>query len=481
MRKREIAVLLTATVLLAGCSGYYEAGSGQEHMETAVSVPEQSQPPQIDGAVGPDGGVPSSDAVVIESLQLPDTPEDTSMNPEIFIATDIHYLAKELTDFGEAFGQMAESGDGKVVPYVWEIVDTFLDVVVERKPQALILSGDLSLEGEYLSHQALARKLARAEKAGVEVVVIPGNHDINNPTAASFAGETVMPAETTSPEQFAKIYGDFGYDEAISRDPASLSYIYELPDGTWLLMLDSCQYEKNDLVGGMIRPETYDWIEQWLEEAWHSGHSVIAVAHHNLLDESRIYESDCTIEHGEQLEQILDDWGVSLFLSGHLHVQHYRKSQFFDLNEIVTGCISMAPCQYGVLKYFSADLYDYHTEKLDVTSWAERHGNPDANLSDFDNYADEYLRTVFYNQAFEAVGNMEDVMEDERDAMAECYAYLNVYAVAGRAVEIREDVLNSWGYLSWKERSRTDIMAMYLEEILEDAVCDYNVFSLSGG
>ncbi len=474
MRKQTIAVLLAAAVLLGGCSGYYETGPAQATEESAQAAPGQTHAPEIGDSVGPGGGVPSSKDVVIDSLELPDTP-GTAINPEIFIATDIHYLAKELTDFGEAFDEMSENGDGKVIPYVWEIVDTLLDVVVERKPQALILSGDLSLNGEYLSHQALARKLARAERAGVKVVVIPGNHDINNSGAAAYQGDDVMPANSTSPEQFAEIYADYGYDEAISRDPASLSYISELADGTWLLMLDSCQYEERNLIGGMIRPETYEWMEPWLEQAWNEERHVIAVAHHNLLDESRIYESDCTIEHAEELEEMLDSWGVTLFLSGHLHVQHFRSSQSYDIDEIVTSSLAMAPCQFGVLKYFSPHTYDYHTEQLDVKAWAERHDNPDVNLDDFDNYAREYLQSVFYRQALSAVQD-KNLAEEDKDAMADFYALLRTYAVAGKAVDVREEAMDSWGYVVWSEYSRTDLMAMYLNEILEDAVCDYNVF-----
>ena len=38
-------------------------------------------------------------------------------------------------------------------------------------------------------------------------------------------------AEAVSANEFAEIYNDFGYDEALSRDPASLSYTYDLgPD-----------------------------------------------------------------------------------------------------------------------------------------------------------------------------------------------------------------------------------------------------------
>ena len=32
-------------------------------------------------------------------------------------------------------------------------------------------------------------------------------------------------------------------------------------------MLDTCQYEPRNLVGGMIKTETYDWIERQLNEA----------------------------------------------------------------------------------------------------------------------------------------------------------------------------------------------------------------------
>ncbi len=472
MRGRMISALIAAAVLLGGCSAYYR--SGPEQTGPAAELPEQTEDTTIGAAVGPGGGVPGTADITIESLELPDA-ENAAVNPEIMIAADIHYLAKELTDFGDAFEEMAENGDGKVVPYVWEIVDTFLDTVVERKPQAVILCGDLSLEGELLSHQALAQKLGRARRAGVKVLVIPGNHDINNPKAAAYQGTGTVPSERTTPEEFAEIYGDYGYNEAVSRDPASLSYIYELPDGTWLLMLDSCQYEEENLIGGVIRPETYEWLGHWLETAWHDERRVIAVAHHNLLEESRIYESDCTIEHGEQLEQLLDDWDVTLFLSGHLHVQHYRASQSYDIDEIVTGSLSIAPCQYGVLKYFGPRTYDYHTEKLDVAAWADRHGNPDGNLENFDSYSREFLQAVFYNQAYSGLGDA-GLTAEEKDVMAEFYAYVNAYSVAGRAVEIRDDIRDSWAYQAWQEYRRSDIRSMYMNEILEDAVCDYNIF-----
>ncbi len=126
-----------------------------------------------------------------------------------------------------------------------------------------------------------------------------------------------FPVVQTTPDDFREIYGDFGYQDAISCDPNSLSYMAETPDGTWLLMLDSCQYE-NGNKGGRYDPyRNLQLDEEILDQAWYEERNVIAVAHHNLLDESRIYEEDCTIEHSDELERFLDDWDVELFLSGH--------------------------------------------------------------------------------------------------------------------------------------------------------------------
>ncbi len=468
MRNRKTAMFLSTLFLLTACSAYHkqdaEAGRGPE-IQVVETLPSMEEGPTL----------PPEDKQkeTIEELTIPEQTKET-MNPEIILATDIHYLAKELTDFGQAFVEMAELGDGKLVPYVWEITDAFLDEVIARKPQALLLTGDLTLEGELASHEALAQKLERVAAAGIPVMVIPGNHDLNNSKAAEYKENGSLPAVKTTPEEFRTIYADYGYDDAISCDPASLSYVGELKDGTWILMLDSCQYENGALVGGMIRLETYEWIDKVMEQAWEEDRRVIAVAHHNLLDESRIYEEDCTIEHAEELKEKLAGWGISLFLSGHLHVQHYRYTEDYDIQEIVTASLSTSPCMYGVLKYFENNEFDYHTEKVDVSTWARKKGNPDINLQNFENYADEFLQQVFYNKAWADLQRYS-LSTEERTIMAELYALLNVYAVAGRAQEIRDHSMALPAYELWQEYSRTDILCMYLNEILEDAVCNYNV------
>lgn len=113
----------------------------------------------------------------------------SSLEPlSLIIATDLHYLAPELTDHGSFFEQFIEDGDGKSMKYSNELVDAFVNQVVEQKPDALILSGDLTFNGELLSHQALAKKLHRIRENDIPIFVIPGNHDLENPMALTFDG-----------------------------------------------------------------------------------------------------------------------------------------------------------------------------------------------------------------------------------------------------------------------------------------------------
>ncbi|MCD8221106.1 MAG: metallophosphoesterase [Clostridiales bacterium] len=400
---------------------------------------------------------------------------DEDWEGRLILATDIHYLSRELTDGGEAFQYMVDHGDGKVVTYVEAITDAFLEEVIRRQPDVLILSGDLTLDGEKQSHEELAEKLYEVEDSGIPVLIIPGNHDINNHHAARFEGNSRKPAEFTTPEEFREIYRDFGYDEAISEDRTSLSYLYEYDEETWFLMIDSCQYARKALVGGAIMPETYDWIEECLEEAWDEGIHVIPVAHHNLLDESEIYVDDCTIEHGEQLADILEEWDVSSFLSGHLHVQHAKRSGGNrGVWEMVTSSLATPACQYGVMEYRHNGDFHYYTQSVDVERWAKVHQRTEQDLLEFDTFKEPFLRRVFYNQSYDALSKIDVFTENQRVRMSNFYSNLNYYYYQGNACKIVEEVENDPDYELWLEDGALSVLGDYVVYIIEDAKMDYN-------
>lgn len=145
-----------------------------------------------------------------------------------FVTSDTHYLAKGLTDGGQAFQQFVNTGDGKETNYMDPLMSAFTRDIKNKKPDVLIISGDLTLDGEKQSHLELAQRLEEIKKSGTLVYVIPGNHDILNPYARGFKGNSQYVVDSISPSDFSKIYGDFGYNDAISRDKDSLSYLAPL-------------------------------------------------------------------------------------------------------------------------------------------------------------------------------------------------------------------------------------------------------------
>ncbi len=487
-----LPVMLVFIVCLAVCGCTRSADVEPSVSESPSDTQQEGTGPSGSEPVGiepsseyaepePTPGKEPSETETLEPEPGPGTDKPAQEQPEtgwernILIGTDIHYLAGSLTDGGVRFQQMVEHGDGKAVTYIGEITDAFLDEVIRLRPNALILSGDLTLDGEKKSHEELAGKLYRVKNAGIPVLVIPGNHDINNRRAARFEGTERLPAEYTTPEEFREIYRDFGYDEAISEDRGSLSYVYELDEENWLLMLDTCQYRPVAKVGGAILSDTYDWIEEQLDLAWDEDAHVIPVAHHNLLDESEIYVDDCTIEHGEQLVELLEDWDVPLFLSGHLHVQHCKRSDGDDgIWEMVTSSLATPACQYGALTWRDDGSFNYRTWAVDVEKWAADQKLSDINLINFNKFKGPFLREVFYNQSIDALKMVRGLTDDQKLRMSRLYSELNYHYYQGTAYLVKDGVEQNRDYQLWLDEGAAAKESEYLQYIIRDAVQDYN-------
>ena len=410
--------------------------------------------------------------------------ETVYMPPTIWLATDLHYQSPQMTDFQSAFDTYTMGNDGTIVPYLDEITEAFLEEVRTAHPSALVLSGDLSQNGEKANHEALAEKLERVQAAGIPVLVIPGNHDINHPWAATYFDDQVSPAEGPSSEEFYQIYHKFGYDQAVSRASDSLSYVYRLDEKYWLMMLDSCMCEPVHETGGKLSEETVAWMKTQLEEAKKQGVTVIPVSHHNLLDESTLYPEECTIENTKEVTALLEAYGVPVYLSGHLHLQRIKKHTSnlntpggYGIREIVTSPLPMAPCQYSILNWQTDGSLSYHTKKVDIAGWAQRYGEEDENLLNFDAYADQFLVDVISKQAFKA---LQSASKDIKEEMARLYADMNRDYCSGTKIDVAK-IRKSEAYQYWIRYSGNDFWLARLQAILHDARTDNTVLELKAG
>lgn len=104
-------------------------------------------------------------------------------------------------------------------------MEALVEQVEREQPSLLLVSGDLTLNGEKQSMVELAQYFTRIEEKGTEVLVIPGNHDIASGWARAFKGDQQIVTDQVTAQQFAELFVNHGYQQASSRDKASLSYL----------------------------------------------------------------------------------------------------------------------------------------------------------------------------------------------------------------------------------------------------------------
>ena len=216
-----------------------------------------------------------------------------SATDRIVIISDPHLLSPELVVPGTAI-ERADAVETKMMAHSDDIMHALTDSIIALQPACVLISGDLTHNGERLSHERMVQYLDRMARYGIQPLVIPGNRDCNNPSARRFDGDKTLPAETVTREEFAQLYSRYGYGEGFRRDPASLSYCCEPVKGVVIIGIDSNMDELNTLTsrgdstdtyhnGGCIKPETLQWITRVASEANAEGKRVIAMMHHHLV------------------------------------------------------------------------------------------------------------------------------------------------------------------------------------------------------
>ncbi|MCR5136989.1 MAG: metallophosphoesterase [Oscillospiraceae bacterium] len=299
------------------------------------------------------------------------------------IASDLHYIAPELTDGGACYQRVLKNGDSKFMPYIEEITDAFLDEVLEERPDVVLLTGDLTFNGAELSHIRLCEKLRALTEAGIPVLVLPGNHDLYNVDAARFSDESFERVSFATTESFAGIYHEFGPAGALAVDTDSLSYVWPIHEHAWVMMLD--ENTLHDYCG--LSAETLKWVETQLQAAQEKGCFVLVAGHQNLFQHS-VFRDGYVIQRHDELAALLRKYEVPLCLSGHLHIQHIQSEN--GLTEITTSALCSYPCQYAVLTADEGRLR-YETRRLNMKDWAERNDRREDVFSSFERAAGYYM------------------------------------------------------------------------------------------
>ena len=304
-----------------------------------------------------------------------------STNDRIVVISDTHLLSPELISPGSAIDR-ADAGETKMMAQSDAIMSAISDSIIAIKPSVVLITGDLTHNGERLSHERMVWHLERIANHGIQPLVIPGNHDCNNPYAMRFDGDKVVPTATITREEFANLYKAYGYGKDSQRDPNSLSYCCEPVKGLVIIGIDSNRDESNTLKsrgdstdtyfnGGCIKPETLQWVIDQATHARKQGKQVIAMMHHHLVphidQEERLLANYIIKNHNEVAQQFLQA-GIHIIFTGHLHVTDaatlFNRERTDSIVEVATGSAICYPFT------FRTATIDHKRHTLDIgTRW----------------------------------------------------------------------------------------------------------------
>ena len=274
---------------------------------------------------------------------------------KVMAVTDIHYLAKPLYEGSGLFIQALKNGDGKITQYGDELLSALYREILSEQPDALLVTGDLSFNGEKQSHLRLAEWFSKVEASGVPVWVIPGNHDIGT-RPIGYTSEGGYWTEGVTAEEFREIYRDF-----MMPGEAGCSYAAPAGENLRVLMTDVSFCPQTF---GVFTGAHSAWLTEELRKAQEAGVRVITASHHNLAAHTDFSRDSFLMFGSEAMRALLARAGVPLHLSGHMHIQHIAEQD--GVADAATGAFCIWPHRYasvtltdqGKLRYEARELRD---------------------------------------------------------------------------------------------------------------------------
>ena len=266
----------------------------------------------------------------------------------IVVISDTHVMAPELlVSKGEAWTNYI-SGHQKMLDYSQPLFDEMVAKIKdELKPDLVLITGDLTKDGEQLSHSYVVNKLDELREAGIQTLVIPGNHDRGaNAGAVSFDGANTTIVAVADDNWFATQYANYGYGTSSERESTSLTYACEPIEGLVVIGIDSG-------TEGSLSSATLEWIVGKALAAKESGKKVIAMMHHPLIPHFTGVENFvewAVLKNYETVRNTLADAGIKVVFTGHFHTSDIAMDKNADLSreiyDVTTGSLISYPCDY---------------------------------------------------------------------------------------------------------------------------------------
>lgn len=307
-----------------------------------------------------------------------------------YLVTDTHYYN------AEALGP-SDHMDQKTINESGPIIDAAFEKLIGKTDSDIVLiSGDLTNNGELVSHQGFIQKLRHLKEGGKRVYVITATHDYGlagvNPD-----GESARKMGYTQRSELRGLYNEFGFSEAISEFE-ELSYVVQLAPGYRLLCLND---DGNGRSYCGYTEEQMEWIFTQIAEAKKAGDFIFAMTHHPVLPPSPIYplfsERDM-LGDWKNTTTRLADAGLRFIFTGHTHMQNINckktlaGNKLYDIN---TASLVGYPTPIRRVE-ITDDAMHITTEHIDHFDWDLGGKTVMQYLSD---HFDILLNTIFESMA----------------------------------------------------------------------------------
>lgn len=325
-------------------------------------------------------------------------------NFSLYIVTDPHYFENKLGASGPAYERRSRT-DQKCIAETGAIIDAgFQQIAADKETNVVVFPGDLVYRAEKASHIGFIQKLQRLKAAGKEIYVLTARHDYCNDgnSPCGFVGEKEIPVEGTRRDELRELYYDFGFRQAISEHPKTLSYVAQLTDGIRLLVLN-CDGDGKDFKG--FYDDQMTWALEQIRLAHESGNYIFATMHYPLLPGSPVLRliGDAKLTDWEKRANELADAGLDLIFTGHMHMQsltQYTTKNGNTITDICTGSLVGCPCAYRKVTFSDAGI---HVQSYTVADFDwDKHGKTAEEyfIWRFDRMITDIIDAMAYDFAF---------------------------------------------------------------------------------
>ena len=351
---------------------------------------------------------------------------------KLYVMTDIHLYSKR--------NWLAD-------PYKWErkatqmqmresedIIREAFDIILnDPETNTVLITGDLTDNGEINSHEDLLKIFEEYTQKGLRILVTTSTHDyrelkktkyskVDQNKGLSYGYDEEYNYKRFLPcakrEDLRTWYAPYGRSKAVNEHYDSMSYSYDLDEKYRLIAIndDYIANEKNSHRG--LNEEQLSWILNEAKRAIEDGKKIVCFTHHPVLTPSPIYKligSHDVIADNVNLANALADNGINVIYTGHSHIHdiEYHKSENGNLlYDISTGALVGSPPLMRKVCYLDDGRIDVKTIVIQ-------------NLSRFDlegKTLPEYCREGFF-------GMIEDMVNEMSGDMVNFAIYANSISI----------------------------------------------------